>query len=124
MARVDSYMAPSERLVLSPLPDPLVCHGVTLRRFHVVGQVWLLSREIDLLPAVSTWALRQRDTAITGRRLRLAGGDMRPRLAFSLPVVRQIALLARGVPAKALFDLVSAEIEAGRHLFPGGAHGG
>ena len=123
MANMDSFNAPVGRLVFSRLSDPLLCHGVSLRRFHAVGLVWLLSREIDLLPAVSTWALRKRDPAITGRRLRLADGDMRPRLAFTLPVVRQMALMCSGPAALALFEVVSEEIAAGRHLFPGGVHG-
>lgn len=109
------------RMVLHVLPPPLLCMDLVLQRYHFGGQVWLLAQEVDRLPAVSSWALRRRDPAISGRRLRLAVGTMHPRLAFTLPMVRQMALAARGPGAQALFEVVNAEIEAGRHLHPGGS---
>lgn len=111
------------RAELRLLPQPLVCEGLELRRFHAEGMVWVLAQDVDRLPAVSTWWLRQRDPALSGRRIRLAGGNMHPRLAFTLPTLQQMALLARGPAAMVLFELVSAEIEAGRHLFVEDAHG-
>lgn len=111
------------RLVFHSLPDCLHCEGVELARFHALGYVWLLDRDLHRLPAFSTWALRQRDQSITGRRLRLEVGNMHPRLGFRLADVRRMALQANGPAAQALFLLVTAEIEAGRDVVPGGAHG-
>ena len=42
------------------LQPPLVCEGLELRRFHAEGVVWVLAQDVDRLPAVSTWWLRQR----------------------------------------------------------------
>lgn len=106
------------RSVFCRLPGPLACQGVELQRLHAAGQVWLLAWDLGRLPALSPWVARQRDPSIIGRRLRIEGGNMHPRLAFTLPVVQQMALMCRGPAAQALFELVSAEIEAGRHFFP------
>lgn len=111
------------RLVFRTLPDALHCKGVELERVHVLGYVWLLARDLNRLPAFSTWTLRRRDPSVAGRRLRLELGNMHPRLGFRLADVRRMALQANGAAAQALFLLVTAEIEAGRDVFPGGAHG-
>lgn len=109
----------SARPLFRRLPGPLDCHGVELQRFHAFGQVWLLSLDLDRLPGVSSWVVRRRDPSITGRRLRIEGGNMHPRLAFTLPEVQLMALTCRGPAAQALFELTSAEIAAGRHFFSG-----
>lgn len=111
------------RVVFRRLPGLMHCEGFDLARFHAFGYVWLLASDLNRLPAFSTWALRQSDPSITGRRLRLDVGNMHPRLGFRLADVRRMALQANGPAAKALFLLVTAEIEAGCDLFPGGAHG-
>ena len=105
-------------LVLQRLSSSLPCMDVVLRRYCAGGQVWLLAADIDCLPKVRTWYLRQKDPALTSLRLRLSDANMHPRLAFTLPVVRRMALMCRGPAAQSLFELVSAEIEAGRHFFP------
>lgn len=111
------------RLVFRSLPGLLHCDGFDLTRVHALGYVWLLASDLNRLPAFSTWTLRRRDPSITGRRLRLEVGTMHPRLAFRLADVRRMALQANGPAAQALFLLVTAEIEAGRDVFPGGSHG-
>lgn len=110
-------------VVFVRLPGPLHCEGVQLERFHAMNYVWLLARDLDRLPAFSTWNLRRRDPSITGRRLRLEGGNWHARLGFRLAEVRQMAQQAQGPAATVLLSLVTAELESGNHLFAGGHHG-
>lgn len=110
---------PTPCMVLQRLPSSMDCAGVALPRYAAGGEVWLLGVDLDCLAGFWSWPLRRRNAALTGQRMRLAGGNMHPRLAFTLPVVREMALLSRGPAAQALFELTSAEIAAGRHFFSG-----
>jgi hypothetical protein len=113
--------------VFTLLPGPLVVAGWVLSRYAARGCVWLLAQEVRGVPGVSPWALLRRHPALAAGggvvKMRLESGRMHPRLLLALPVVREMALMCSGPAALALFEVVSEEIAAGRHLFPGGAHG-
>lgn len=110
--------------VLQPLPLPLICMGFVLHRYECLGQVVLLASEVGQLPGVSPWALLQRNPGLKnggGVIKKRVAGSMQPRTLFTFATVREMALVCHGPGAQALFDVVTTEIEAGRHLHPGSA---
>lgn len=112
---------------LPALPGPLVLAGQVLHRFAFQGRVWLSARDLLRVPGVSPWLLLRRAPHLSGEggavKRRIVGHGSSPCLLLALPVVWEMALMCRGPAALALFEVVSEEIAAGRHLFPGGAHG-
>ena len=109
---------------LQPLPLPLICTGFVLHRYEWRGKVWLLASEVGQLPMVQPWALLRRNPGLKdggGVGKRLVGSSMRPRTLLSIEAVREMALMCQGTEAMTLFELLSAEIQAGRHLHPGSA---
>lgn len=120
--KVKTLAVPPVRARLQPLAPLSLEFGVVLSRYHVGGVVWLLALELEPLLGVSTWRLRKLQPELESpdltRRLRLAEGQQHMRRVFSLPAVRSMALMRSGDVAHALFDLVSAEIDAGRDHYP------
>ncbi len=119
--KVKTPVQPPLRLRLMRL-EPLLGFGLAFGRYHAAGAVWLLALELEPLLGVSTWRLCKLQPELGGReftrRLRLADGPQHPHRVFSLPAVRSMALMRSGAAVQALFNLVDAEICAGRQHYP------